>query len=64
MSRVVVVYRLQSGYVEEGVPGWNGLGGETLEPDGDKAVSSAIPPTTGRGHICTCQAFMNRGKRL
>ena len=30
MSRGVVVYRLQSGYVEEGVPGWNGLGGETL----------------------------------
>ena len=30
MSRGVVVYRLQSSYVEEGVPGWNGLGGETL----------------------------------
>ena len=30
MSRGVVVYGLQSGYVEKGVPGWNGLGGETL----------------------------------
>ena len=32
-----------------------GMGWEARhwEPDGDKAVSSAIPPTTGRGHICT-----------
>ena len=43
-----------------------GMGWEARhwEPDGDKAVSSAIPPTTGRGQICTRPAFMNRGKRL